>query len=70
MVMLLGILADFLHKLLNRINNTFWDIPFLTLYLVVHLKYREKNTDIHKGIMNYRNPEPSGKKKRKCCSLF
>ena len=30
MVMLLGILAGFLSEFWNRINNTFWDIPFLT----------------------------------------
>ena len=28
--MLLGILAGFLSEFWNRINNTFWDIPFLT----------------------------------------
>ena len=38
MVMLLGILAGFLSEFWNRINNTFWDIPFLTS-ACFYLKY-------------------------------
>lgn len=59
MVKLLGILADFLSES-SRINNTFWDILFLTIacfHISISFKIQIKKSDTNKEIMNYRNPE-------------